>query len=318
PQEGAKAQDIRFLRIGAGPTSGTSFSIAGLIANAISNPPGSRPCEKGGSCGVPGVIAVAQSTQGSSESLRSVARGGLDAALAQGDTLIAAVNGQGDFAGKAALKNLRAIGVLYPATVHVVVRKDSRIKTLRDLRGKRVSLGEKTSDAFANARRILAAFNIPLDQMAVYNLTANAAADLMAAGKLDAFFAVDGAPAVTIQDLAERVGIALLPLNGPPALKLADKTFLDSAEIPADTYKGVAATATLQTGIVLVVNAAMPDDLALGLTRALWHKNTAKLLANGHPVAKRITLETALSGLGNNIPLHPGAAAFYAEADVTR
>ena len=60
----AIAQDMRFFRIGTGGTGGTYYPIGGLIANAISNPPGSRACDKGGSCGVPGLVAIAQSSNG--------------------------------------------------------------------------------------------------------------------------------------------------------------------------------------------------------------------------------------------------------------
>jgi len=77
----APAQDLTFLRIGTGSTGGTYFPIGGLIASAISNPPGSRACADGGSCGVPGVIAVTQSTQGSVQNVRAVAAGDLDMTL---------------------------------------------------------------------------------------------------------------------------------------------------------------------------------------------------------------------------------------------
>ncbi|MFQ5784360.1 MAG: C4-dicarboxylate ABC transporter substrate-binding protein, partial [Alphaproteobacteria bacterium] len=63
------AQDMRFFRIGTGGTAGTYYPVGGLIANAISNPPGSRPCDKGGSCGVPGLVAMVQSSNGSVENV---------------------------------------------------------------------------------------------------------------------------------------------------------------------------------------------------------------------------------------------------------
>src|SRR5215469_7691863 len=83
----AAADDIRFFRIGTAATTGTYFQIGGMLANAISKPPGSRDCERGGSCGVPGLVAVAQATQGSVENVEAVGGGRLESALAQSDVV---------------------------------------------------------------------------------------------------------------------------------------------------------------------------------------------------------------------------------------
>ena len=77
----ALAQGSQFFRIGTGSTGGTYFPIGAILASAISNPPGSRECDRGGSCGVPGLIAVAQSTHGSVENVRAIGGGTLDSAL---------------------------------------------------------------------------------------------------------------------------------------------------------------------------------------------------------------------------------------------
>ena len=106
------AQDVRFFRIGTGATSGTYFSIGGLIANVISNPPGSRACDRGGSCGVPGLIAVAQSTQGSVENVKAIIDGQLESALAQADVAYWAYHGTGMFREQGPSRGLRAIAHL--------------------------------------------------------------------------------------------------------------------------------------------------------------------------------------------------------------
>src|SRR5215469_16307306 len=77
----AAVDDIRFFRIGTAATTGTYFQIGGMLANAISKPPGSRDCDRGGSCGVPGLVAVAQATQGSLENVQAVGSGRLESAL---------------------------------------------------------------------------------------------------------------------------------------------------------------------------------------------------------------------------------------------
>src|SRR5512144_2359949 len=102
------AQDVRFFRIGTGGTGGTYFPIGSLIASVISRPPGSRDCEVGGSCGVPGLIAAAVSTQGSVENVRAVAEGTLDMALSQADVAYYAYFGKNVFADQPPMKELRA------------------------------------------------------------------------------------------------------------------------------------------------------------------------------------------------------------------
>ncbi len=137
------AQETKFLRIGTGAIGGTYFPVGGLIANAISSPPGSRSCEAGGSCGVPGLIAVTQSTQGSVENVIAVGGGELETALTQADIAYFAYFGKGVLAKRGRLSNLRAIANLFPEMVHLVVRRESGIWEVAGLKGKRVNLGER-------------------------------------------------------------------------------------------------------------------------------------------------------------------------------
>merc|ERR1711865_580 len=75
----AQAQEMKFWRIGTGGAGGTYFPIGSLIANAISSPPGARACDKGGTCGVPGLIAIAVSTNASVANVNAIHAGQLDA-----------------------------------------------------------------------------------------------------------------------------------------------------------------------------------------------------------------------------------------------
>src|SRR5262245_66692840 len=114
------AQETRFFRIGAAATAGSFFEIGGVLASAISKPGGSLPCEQGGSCGVPGLIAVAQATQGSVENLRMVASDQIESGIAQSDIAGWAFAGTGVFADVGPIKKLRAIASLFPESLHVV------------------------------------------------------------------------------------------------------------------------------------------------------------------------------------------------------
>src|SRR5271169_5518440 len=124
----ATAQDITFFRIGTGGTAGTYFPIGGLIANAISNPPGSRICADGGSCGVPGLVAIAVASNGSIDNVDSIAGGSIQSGFVQSDVAYWAFNGSGIYEGRPKVAVLRAIASLYPQSFHLVARKDAGIK----------------------------------------------------------------------------------------------------------------------------------------------------------------------------------------------
>ncbi len=311
---GAHAQELTFFRIGTGSTGETHFPIGGLIANAISNPPGSRECEKGGSCGVPGLIAVAQSTLGAVANIEAMADGRLEAALAQADIAYWAFHGSGPYKGKGAVANLRAVAMLYPDSMHLVTRAESTIENVSDLRGKLVSLGESGSGTLIQARNLLQAYGLKEGDLKAQFLRSGPAADALAKGELDAFFLLDGAPVPMLGDLARSVPIRLVPINGAEADKLRQSLpFLVPGTIPAGTYKGVdVAVPTLDVPVVLLVGAQVPAELVYGITKALWHPSTQKLLAQGHPRGKLIRLEAATERLG--IQLHAGAASYYFDA----
>jgi len=314
------AEDNKFFRIGTGPAGGTYFPIGGIIANAISNPPGSRPCDRGGSCGVPGLLAVAQSTQGSIANILGIEKGTLESGLVQADIAFWAFTGEKNLhlADKTANRadrfpKLRAIASLYPETIHIVVRKDAKIDSIEDLKGKRVSLGEKESGSRIDAEIVLGAYGLTAKNLKAVYLNPGQAADMMHAGQLDAFFFTAGYPAAAITDLAEAEDVALLPIVGKQAEALRKRhPFFFQRSIPGDVYRGVDATPTLAVSAQWLVSADVDAELVYQITKALWHENTRRLLDQGHREARSIRIDTALDGIA--IPLHPGAERFYREA----
>ena len=140
----ASAQEMKFFRIGTGGAGGTYFPIGGLLANAISAPPGSTPCEQGGACGVPGLVAIAQTTNASVANVTGVQGGQMESGLAAADIVFQAFNGQGRFDRK--FDKLRVIANLFPEHMHLVLPKGGKLGGIKDLRGKRVTDGQL--DAF--------------------------------------------------------------------------------------------------------------------------------------------------------------------------
>ncbi|MFO1157857.1 MAG: TAXI family TRAP transporter solute-binding subunit [Reyranellaceae bacterium] len=308
----ATAQDITFFRIGTGGTAGTYFPIGGLIANAISNPPGSRSCADGGSCGVPGLVATAVASNGSVANVTAIASGGMQSGFTQSDVAYWAYNGSGIYEGRPKVDVLRAIANLYPESFHLVARKGAGIKSIKDLKGKRVSLDEPGSGTLVDARLILAAYGMTEKEIKAEYLKPQQAADKLKDGQLDAFFSVAGWPQGAIAELAATTGIDLVPIDGPEAEALVKSYgFFALDEIPDGAYKNVPGVKTVSVNAIWATSSKQPDQLIYSVTAALWNPNTRKLLDSGHSKGRAIKLESAVQGLG--IPLHPGAEKFYLE-----
>lgn len=307
------AQEMRFFRIGTGGVAGTYYPIGGLIADIISHPPGARPCEKGGSCGVPGLVAIAQSSNGSVANVDAIASGALESGFAQSDVAYWAYTGTGIYEGRDKVDSLRAIASLYPESIHLVARKGAGIESVHDLEGKRVSLDEPGSGTLVDARVILDAFGLSeADLEAEYIKPSPAVAEIKE-GRLDAFTIVAGYPTGSVAELCADVGCELVPIDGPEVDALLERyQFFAKDVIPAGVYEGVGRTPTISVGAQWLVGAEVEEDLVYGITRALWHDNARRLLDHGHVKGSAITLETALDGIG--IPLHPGAERYYREA----
>jgi TRAP transporter TAXI family solute receptor len=309
---GTSAQQMSFFRIGTGGTAGTYYPLAGVIANAISNPPGSRACSAGGSCGVPGLVATAVATNGAVANVNGIAGGSLESGFSQSDVAYWAYTGTGIYEGKPKVATLRAIANLYPESIHLVARKGSGIKGVADLKGKRVSLDEPGSGTLVDARLILAAFGMTEKDIKAEYLKPQQSADKLKDGAIDAFISVSGYPQGAIAELAATAGIELIPIEGPAVDKLLSQySFFAKDEIPDSAYKGVAGVKTVSVNAQWLTSTKQTEALVYGIVQALWNANTRKLLDAGHAKGKAIRMETALTGIG--IPLHPGAEKFYKE-----
>lgn len=312
--QAAFAQDPQSFRIATGGTAGTYFPIGVLVGSAISAPPGSRACEDGGACGVPGLTATPISTNGSVENVEAIIDGRMESGFAQSDVVTWAATGTGIWEGRPAAEGLRAIANLYPEAIHVVASRASGIKTLADLAGKRVSLDEPGSGTLVGARILLSAVNLTEDDVIASYSKAADAAQQMLLDRLDAFIFVGGYPSRAIDDLSRQMEIDLIPI-GEAALDFIMQRyeFFSPDVIPADAYAGhVVDVSTISVNAQWVTSVDQPDALIYAITQALWNDTTANLLRNGHAKGRYVTLETALDGVG--IALHPGAEQFYIDA----
>ncbi|MGI9414710.1 MAG: TAXI family TRAP transporter solute-binding subunit [Hyphomicrobiales bacterium] len=313
----AAAQDLKFFTIGTGGTAYTYYPVGGVIANAISKPPGSRECGKGGSCGVDNLIASAVSSRGSVDNVNAIISGLRNSGFAQSDVAYWAFTGTGTMDGKDPAKDLRTIAALFEEHIHLVALADSGINSVTDLKGKRVSLDEPGSGTYVDAKLILEANGLGVDDVTAEALKGNAASEALRNGKIDAFFVVAGYPTGSLVELASAAKIKLVPIDGAGAKSLTDKYgFFAPSDIPAGTYQGVDATPTVAVGAQWFTSAKEDEELIYKITKALWNKESRKLLDVGHAKGKTITLDTAVSGVA--VPLHPGAERFYKEAGVIK
>lgn len=308
----AAAQETRFFRLSTGTVTGTYFAIGGLLADALSSPPGTPPCEQGGSCGVTGLVVVANSSSGSVDNVKVVQNGDAEGALVQSDIAFWALQGSGPFDGYAPADRLRAVANLYPEAVHLVAHPRAGIRSVEDLRGKRVALDDYGSGTLADARLILAAYGLSEAMLTPYYIKIVPAAAALARGEIDAFFMTGGYPLSVVGEAVRKTGAVLVPIEGPPAAELVRRyPFFFYELIPFDTYDGLPAIPTLGVGAQLIVSSQLDAGLVHALTGALWHPRTLEHLRRGHPRGRDIRLETALDGI--SVPLHPGAERWYRE-----
>jgi TRAP transporter TAXI family solute receptor len=309
--------ELSFFTIGTGGTAYTYYPVGGMIANAISKPPGSRECGKGGSCGVDGLIASAVSSRGSVDNVNAIISGLRNSGFAQSDVAYWAYTGTGTMEGKEPAKDLRTIAALFEEHIHLVTLKKSKIKSVKDLKGKKVSLDEPGSGTYVDALLILEANGLSEKDVQAEALKGNAATDALRNGKVDAIFVVAGYPTGALVELASSVSIKLIPIDGAGAKKLTDKHgFFSQSSIPEGTYEGVKSTSTVAVGAQWFTSAKEDDDLIYNITKALWNAESRKLMDVGHSKGKTITPDTALAGVG--VPLHPGAERFYKEAGLIK
>jgi TRAP transporter TAXI family solute receptor len=306
-------QQPQFFRIGSGSAGGTYFPIAGLIANAISNPPGSRPCEEGGSCGVPGLIAVAQSSNASVANATAVQSGQIESGLASADIVYQVVNAEGMFEGQDAYDNVCVIANLFPEHMQLVLPEESDIGSIDDLTGKRVGIAQAGSGTQVVVLELLNAFGITQDDIEGAELNNTQSAERLADGQLDAYFYVAGIPTAAMVQLASTAGMSLHAFSEEERQTFLEAVpFYYEATIPAGTYEGIdEEVPTVAVGAQWITGCDQPEDLIYDITAALWNDNTRNLLDSGHAKGKDIQLESALQAVLT--PVHPGALKFYKE-----
>jgi TRAP transporter TAXI family solute receptor len=295
------AQASDFINILTGGTSGVYYPLGVALSKVFTEKiPGSRPS--------------VQATKASVENLNLIQQGKGEIAFTLGDSLALAWAGDEEAGFKSKLGKLRGITAIYPNFIQVVASKDSGIKTLADLKGKRLSVGAPKSGTELNARAILEGAGLSYKDLGkVEYLPFNESVELMKNRQLDATLQSAGLGVASIRDLATSVDIVVVEI--PPSVIDKVGSPYVKATIPANTYEGQ--TAPVQTAAVvnyLVTNGDVKDDLVYQMTKALYE--SLPELAAAHAAAKDIKLENATQGMP--VPIHPGAARYLKEKGVLK
>ncbi len=294
------AAKAEFVNILTGGTSGVYYPLGVAISKVIT--------EK-----VPGARPSVQSTKASVENLNLIEQGKGEIAFTLADSLSNGAKGNAEAGFKAPLKKVVALGAIYPNYIQIVASKDSGIKTLADLKGKRLSVGAPKSGTELNARAILGAAGIQYEDLGkVEYLPFAESVELMKNRQLDATLQSSGLGVASIKDLANSVPIVMVEVPAAVIEKVGAPYI--AATIPAGTYEGQdAAVATAAVPNFLVTRSNLSDAEVYAMTKAIYD-NLPELVA-AHAAAKGIKLENAMKG--SPVPFHPGAAKYFKEKGVT-
>ncbi|MBQ3966250.1 MAG: TAXI family TRAP transporter solute-binding subunit [Treponema sp.] len=282
--------------LATGGTSGTYYPFGGAIANIWNS-------------NIEGMNVTAQSTGASAENLRLISREEAEFAIVQNDVMDYAYNGTDMFSQ--ALPNLATIGTLYPEVVQIAASKSSGIKSIADLRGKRVSIGDAGSGVEFNAKQILEGYGITFEDIQKNNLSFKESAEGIQNGTLDACFVTAGVPNSALQELAFTAGLVLIPVSGAEADKIVNSyNFYTKTVIPAGTYNGTDTdTEALAIKATLAVNANLDENVVYEMTKALFEN--LESLGTAHAKGKEVSAEAAVTGV--SVPFHPGAIKYFSE-----
>ncbi|MDD3982249.1 MAG: TAXI family TRAP transporter solute-binding subunit [Spirochaetales bacterium] len=294
---GALGAQQKFISIGTGGTAGTYYPLGGAMADIWNK-------------NIDKMNATAQSTGASAANINLLSDGKIDVAIIQNDVGYYALNGIELFKDKVN-PDLRGMACLYNETVQLIALESSGIKSVYDLKGKKVSVGAAGSGVEANARQILEAAGLSYADIKVQYLSFAESANNLKDGNIDAAFTTAGFPVAAISDLAVSKKSVLVPVEKEVLAKLMAKwSFYAPTVVPANTYNGITtATPTVAVKAMLAVSAKLDATMVYDMLKTMF-ANGPRLVA-AHAQGANIKLATALEGM--SLPLHPGADKFFKE-----
>jgi len=298
---GAAAQQ-KFINVLTGGQSGVYYPLGVALSQVYGK-------------AIPDAKATVQATKASVENLNLLQAGRGEIAFTLGDSLSDAWKGLEDAGFKTKLDKLRTVAGIYSNYIQIVASADSGIKTLADLKGKRISVGAPRSGTELNARAILKAAGIEYKDFAkVEYLPFGESVELMKNRQLDVTLQSAGLGVASIRDLSTSVKIVVVPIPADVVAKVGDAAY-SAGTIPANTYTGqTEAVPTAAIKNFLVTHTGVPNDVVYAMTKATF--DNLDTLVAAHSAAKGIVRDEAIKTLP--VPLHPGAERYYREVGLLK
>ncbi|MHA1564343.1 MAG: TAXI family TRAP transporter solute-binding subunit [Alphaproteobacteria bacterium] len=288
----------RDILIGGGSVTGVYFQVA------------LQTCELMNKYASENYNCVGRPALGSVFNVNAVNRGLLDFGVVQSDRNWQALTGNADWDGKP-VEKLRSVFSMHPEAVLLVTRKDTGIKSVEDLKGKTVNIGNPGSGQRGNATDLLPLYGIDIDNdIRAEGLQQGEASRALVDRKVDAFIYTVGVPSAAIEDPANSTDIDILDINSD-AIKdfISDKPYYVMAKYPAGVFKGVDEFETYAVKATVVASADADEQMVYDYVKTIF-ENLAELKKT-HAAFAVLNEEEMLKGL--SAPLHPGAERYYKE-----
>ena len=288
------------MTMGTGGTAGTYYGYGGILGTQIKNSSG--------------ITVNVVSTDGSKANILGIDAGNYQLGTVQSDVMAYGWEGSRTFEQEGKLDSFRVIGGLYAEAVQLITM-DPAIKSVADLKGKKVSIGAAGSGVYFNAVDILAAAGLTEKDIQPQYQSFADSADALKDGKIDAAFIVAGAPTPAIQELCTTAKAYLVPVDGDVAKKLMETSpYYTTYKIPAKTYDGQDKDVTTVTvKATLIVSASASEDDVYNITKAIFDNVDA--ITEAHAKGAELSIENATDGI--TVPFHAGAAKYFKEKGVT-
>jgi TRAP transporter TAXI family solute receptor len=290
------------LILATGGTSGTYYPYGGAIAQIFNTK-------------VHDMNVTAQATGASSENLRLVGKDEADLAIVQNDVLDYAYNGTKLFEGKQ-IKGLATVATLYKEVVQIAVSPESKINSIADMKGKKISVGDAGSGVEANAVQILESSNLTFADLKASHLSFKESGNAYQDKQIDGFFVTAGIPNAAIQEITAMQKIKMISLDAKTIEQLVKQyPYYTPFTITKETYKGMSADATtVAVKATLIVRDDLDETVVYNLTKALFENQEE--LAKSHAKGKELDINEAVKGI--SVPLHPGAKRYYVEKGILK
>ncbi len=300
PDANKDTSNATAMTMGTGGTAGTYYGYGGILGNQIKSSTG--------------ITVNVVSTDGSKANILGVDTGNYQLGTVQSDVMAYAWEGSRSFQEEGKIDTFRVVGGLYAEAVQLITM-DANIKSVADLKGKKVSIGAAGSGVYFNAIDVLNAAGLEESDIQPQYQSFADSADALKDGKIDAAFIVAGAPTPAIQELCATADAYLVPIDGDVADKLMKETpFYTTYKIPAGTYDGQKEDVTTVTvKATLIVRADATEEDVYNLTKAIFDNVDA--ITGAHAKGAELSIENATSGM--TVPFHAGAAKYFSEKGVT-